>query len=258
MSVKNGNWRSIFPNTISMGNLLCGVLCILLLLAYNQEAPNLIYSLTLAPSLIIIAVFLDSLDGTFARLLKTESILGEHLDSFADLTTFGIAPTCLLYSLLLQSSVFYFESEFITHLLYLSVICLFPTAVAYRLSRFHQAKNSHYFSGLPSTAGGGCIAVLYLLNIEYNFHEQIFIPIILLISFLMVSNIQYPSYRFIIKSYIFNIFRVCIFAGFIIFITFSMGVYWLLAIFGVLYILSGFFMLMFSLIQTLRIHIKGY
>ena len=38
------------------------------------------------------AMMLDSLDGRVARMTKTQSVFGEHMDSLSDMVSFGAAP----------------------------------------------------------------------------------------------------------------------------------------------------------------------
>ncbi len=54
----------------------------------------------------IIAMFIgmiaDSLDGRIARLTNTQSEFGAQYDSLSDMVTFGVAPSLLLYQLMLH------------------------------------------------------------------------------------------------------------------------------------------------------------
>src|SRR5210317_2274461 len=52
---------------------------------------------------IIVAGFLDGLDGRVARLTKTQSDFGEQYDSLADLISFGLAPALLAFNWSLSS-----------------------------------------------------------------------------------------------------------------------------------------------------------
>ena len=52
---------------------------------------------------IIIAAIFDSLDGTMARLTKSATEFGVELDSLADVISFGVAPSVLVYKFYFQS-----------------------------------------------------------------------------------------------------------------------------------------------------------
>ena len=43
------------------------------------------------------AMVLDSLDGRVARMTKTQSVFGEHMDSLSDMVSFGAAPALIAY-----------------------------------------------------------------------------------------------------------------------------------------------------------------
>jgi len=46
---------------------------------------------------IIVATFLDGLDGRLARILQASSNFGAQLDSLVDSISFGVAPGIILY-----------------------------------------------------------------------------------------------------------------------------------------------------------------
>ena len=51
---------------------------------------------------VIVAAFLDGVDGRIARLLKGTSRFGAELDSLADFLNFGVTPALILYSFVLH------------------------------------------------------------------------------------------------------------------------------------------------------------
>src|SRR3546814_10019051 len=51
---------------------------------------------------IVLAAFLDVMDGRIARLLKGQSRFGAELDSLSDVTAFGVAPAIILYQWMLS------------------------------------------------------------------------------------------------------------------------------------------------------------
>ena len=75
------------PNTITLMNLLCGVLGVICAV---RGRPYLAFPLMLAA-----AVF-DFSDGLAARLLGAYSNIGKELDSLSDMVSFGVLPSLML------------------------------------------------------------------------------------------------------------------------------------------------------------------
>src|SRR5574339_412502 len=107
---------------LTIGNLYCGFLSIGF--AASGEYKN-------AAILIIIGMMLDSMDGRLARMLKVNGALGKELDSLADVVTFGVAPSFLVYY------TYFYQFG----LLGLAVAGLFPLFGAYRLARFNISSD---------------------------------------------------------------------------------------------------------------------
>lgn len=162
---------------LTLGNLYCGFLSIGF--AANGHYKN-------AAILIIIGMMLDSMDGRLARILNADSTLGKELDSLADIVTFGIAPSFLMYYT-------YFYQLGLTGL---AIAGLFPLFGAFRLARFNISSNKssqHYFIGVPITAAGGILALLSLFN--YHIPNIITTVIFTALCFLMVSKLRIPSLK---------------------------------------------------------------
>jgi phosphatidylglycerophosphate synthase len=79
------------PNLMTCGNLLCG--CLGIVFSFRGD-------LLLAGGLIFVAAVLDFLDGFVARLLNQSSPIGKELDSLADMVTFGLLPSMIIFQLL--------------------------------------------------------------------------------------------------------------------------------------------------------------
>jgi CDP-diacylglycerol---serine O-phosphatidyltransferase len=165
------------PNMLTLGNLYCGFLSIGF--AANSHFKN-------AAILIIIGMMLDSMDGRLARILKADSSLGKELDSLADIVTFGVAPSFLIYY------TYFYQFG----LLGFAVAGLFPLFGAFRLARFNISTNKtsqNYFIGVPITAAGGILALLTLF--VYLIPNIITTVIFTALCFLMVSKIRIPSLK---------------------------------------------------------------
>lgn len=132
---------------------------------------------------ILIAMVADALDGRVARALHTAGPMGVELDSLSDDISFGIASGALMYAYQLKSlGVFG------------AVICaLLAAFCAFRLARFNVKVTSvhGYFEGLPCPMTGMVVASYVLSG------AKIWAPlaaiIVLLLGFLMVSEIHYPD-----------------------------------------------------------------
>ena len=83
----------LLPNLITTGALFSGFYAIISALSGMYEE---------ACIAIVIAGFLDALDGRIARLTNTTSEFGVQYDSMSDLVAFGVAPAILLFSWTLQ------------------------------------------------------------------------------------------------------------------------------------------------------------
>ncbi|QOI97107.1 MAG: CDP-diacylglycerol--serine O-phosphatidyltransferase [Flammeovirgaceae bacterium] len=82
--------KRFIPNILTIGNLLCGCIGIVYLLE-NKPMP--------AAYFVWVACVFDFLDGFTARLLKTHSAIGKELDSLADVVSFGVLPSLVIYKL---------------------------------------------------------------------------------------------------------------------------------------------------------------
>ncbi|QPC93928.1 phosphatidylcholine/phosphatidylserine synthase [Mesorhizobium sp. INR15] len=113
--------------------------------------------------MVLLAAFLDGIDGRLARMLKATSKFGAQMDSLADIVNFGVAPALVLYAFLLDRAG---SPGWIAAL-------LFAIACGLRLARFNvldeetdrPAWQSEYFVGVPAPAG----AVLVMLPLYLYF-----------------------------------------------------------------------------------------
>ncbi len=99
---------------------------------------------------IVIAGFLDALDGRIARMTNTTSEFGVQYDSMSDLVAFGVAPAILLFSWALSGLG---KIGWI-------VAFLYACCAAMRLARFNTAPDTKAFYGLASPAAAGTMATM--------------------------------------------------------------------------------------------------
>jgi CDP-diacylglycerol--serine O-phosphatidyltransferase len=149
---------------------------------------------TRAGYLIILAIVLDMIDGTVARMTKSASDFGRELDSLADVVSFGVAPAVLIYCAYLvegrESHQFLAPAGSMMASVY--VIC-----AALRLARYNvfQADRQDLFIGLPSPAAAGNIAAFTLFCQYFELHVAYWVlgPFTLVLALLMVSTVRYPK-----------------------------------------------------------------
>ena len=79
------------PNFITLLNLVAGVAGIWCVLESNPY---------LAAMFVFLAGILDFCDGLAARLLKAYSAVGKSLDSLADIVSFGVLPSLMVFNCL--------------------------------------------------------------------------------------------------------------------------------------------------------------
>ena len=91
------------PNTITCCNLISG--CIAIIAAIYGD-------LWLALLFIVIGSVFDFFDGMSARLLHVSAPIGKELDSLADVITFGLAPSVMLFQQLSVEEPFPFRLQF--------------------------------------------------------------------------------------------------------------------------------------------------
>jgi CDP-diacylglycerol--serine O-phosphatidyltransferase len=151
---------------------------------------SIIFSLeshfTFASWAIIFSVIFDGLDGQIARKNPIPSEFGKELDSLVDVVSFGIAPSVLGYIFVYKH--FYFWA---TLALFVYLLCS-----VMRLAKFNiisKEETVNYFYGLPTTASGGIVASFILLYRKYTNLPPpfIFLLLVLVLAYLMVSKIKY-------------------------------------------------------------------
>jgi len=171
---------SVIPNLFTAMNMFSGFFSII-----SASQGNFIY----AGWLIIIAAIFDTLDGFMARLTKSSSELGVELDSLSDVVSFGVAPSFLLYTT-------YFN-QFETFGVIISSLPMI--AGGFRLARFNVQLvgfDKSYFTGLPIPSSALTIVCFILSFYNEGYPEklqQLIIPMVLLLSFLMVSKVKYDT-----------------------------------------------------------------
>ncbi len=146
---------------------------------------------------ILFAIILDGLDGSIARMIRSKHTFGVYLDAIADTVSFCFAPAVLLYAIYYVPTATSFNNwvNLLTVLATFSVVGL----GILRLARFiMQSERNDYFIGLPTPAFAMFIVLLLLPVLNLSLHPEIVLPMIIITSLLMVSDVYYPKFRGII------------------------------------------------------------
>ncbi len=178
------------PNVITCLNLFSG--CIGISLAFNGQLIDAGYA-------IIAAAIFDFFDGLAARLLNVSSPMGKELDSLADMVSFGLLPSVIIYVMLHESPALMFGDEWLKYIAFL--ITIFS---ALRLAKFNlDTRQTTIFIGLPTPACALFILGLphiamspSLLVSAYIQNPVILIILTLALSFLLVAEIPLMSLKF--------------------------------------------------------------
>lgn len=190
--------RNQLPNFLTLCNLVCGYLGIMEVFQG---------SLTRAAYYMWAGLMFDFLDGLIARILGSTSPLGKQLDSLADLITFGFLPTVLMYQLIQQQNGD-------PRLAACSVLLLACAAI--RLAKFNlDTQQEKVFFGLPSPAPALLISTYptllqndYYPSIEaFIAHPYTMIGVVIVLSWLMVSPLQFLALKFTNLSWRYNRLR---------------------------------------------------
>lgn len=196
----------ILPSLFTVGSLVCGYVAILSTLkATGMDAEQGRFAFDTAAKLIGWAVLFDGLDGRIARMTNSSSDFGREFDSLADVITFGVAPAFLAYAWGVRPVEELFGTRLVQHLRDIGLVITFAFVIcgAARLARFNvdtgkPASDKRSFVGLPIPAAAGVIAALiHCIKWPVNdwIWSLIWLPIVLVLAFLMVSKVRYPSFK---------------------------------------------------------------
>ncbi|MGL5150476.1 MAG: CDP-diacylglycerol--serine O-phosphatidyltransferase [Clostridium sp.] len=169
--------KSCIPNIFTFINLACGILSILATFEGKGE-------FVLSGLLIIIAGLVDRYDGRIARYLQVSSELGKELDSLADLVSFGVAPSILVYKL------FDLQNLGPSGLIGIAILITFPICGAFRLARYNTSSFDGVFTGVPITIAGSFMALFAIISVYVAIPVLVPSVLMILFSYLMVSNFK--------------------------------------------------------------------
>lgn len=205
----------LLPNLMTAGNLFCGFMAIVNCIQARLAETSLTGEYLGATNaehykyavwFIFGAAGFDMLDGRLARMGGRESLFGAEFDSLADVISFGMAPALMMFYLILsptQGILWFRNVGWFVGFVYL--LC-----AAMRLARFNVITNpllragkkdpNTDFLGLPVPAAASTVAatVLFLIKLDemgrsLKSWALALLPLMLLVAFLMMSTVRYPS-----------------------------------------------------------------
>jgi len=168
-----------------------------------------------AAKYLIIAAFLDGIDGRLARFLNSDSPFGAQLDSIVDFANFAVVPGFVTYFWAIYNGEYYGFSW--------PLLLFFAICGAVRLARFNvdlvnqnhdSVLEKYFFKGIPAPLGAVSAMLPIILFNEYgiNFYNDpmFIISYVGVIGVLMASTIPTISIKLIPlrNEYIFLTFVV--------------------------------------------------
>lgn len=175
------------PNIITLLNLLCGIIAIVEVLYFKNMVAGSLF--------IVLGAVFDFFDGMTARLLRVSSPIGKELDSLSDVVTFGVAPSMIAMSLMLEVK----DSIFATIPLFMALFS------SYRLAKFNlDTRQTENFIGLATPANAFFWLSIPLISLQERFLHiyeimscpYFIIPISIIMSLLLVAEIPMFSLKF--------------------------------------------------------------
>ncbi|OGB83978.1 CDP-diacylglycerol--serine O-phosphatidyltransferase [candidate division TM6 bacterium RIFCSPHIGHO2_12_FULL_32_22] len=236
---KSRNSLKVVPFFFTFANALLGMFA--LMKALDDQFIVAVYC-------ILLAAFMDGLDGRIARLFGVTSCIGGELDSLCDAISFCLAPAILIYSWGVQDF----------GIVGLAVVGLYLCAGLFRLARFNVFhKENESFMGLPTPMAAFFLLSFVLYRDWFEAHSAYFIfnknffsLVILFVAFLMVSTIKFPSFKYkeskVAKLWLISIF---LFTGICV-----IEKYPVMFLLPLLYIFSGLFYQSYLQFKKLLIH----
>ena len=201
------------PNLFTLLNLLFGCLAIIVILQngiviqYNEEGSQFVSipeKIWLASAFIAAAALVDFFDGFVARLFNATSEMGKQLDSLADVVSFGVAPSLIIYQFL-RLSYAREEDGIEVSLVWLLPALAVALAAAYRLAKFNiESSGEYYFKGMPTPAVGILVASLPVIYwntddatiITLLLNKWFLYALVIILCWLMLSNLKLMALKF--------------------------------------------------------------
>lgn len=217
--------RRHLPNIITISNLFCGIIGILLVLRGHVIGAVLMTTISLLA---------DFLDGFVARRLQVYSLMGKELDSLADMVSFGVLPGVILLRMtggLAAGDVWLTEGTlpridaFIPALAALQV----PLFSAVRLAKFNiDPRQSDQFYGVPTPANTILVISLWMIAVwqpdswmgEALNQPWLIAGLSILLSYLLIADFPLLALKFRDFSWRNNQYRYLLLGGAVLLLIF--------------------------------------
>lgn len=178
------------PNMITCCNLISG--CIATVMAIYGDAG-------LALLWIVVGAVFDFFDGMVARALGVSSPIGKELDSLADVVTFGVAPSAIVFYLFHEVHVPEVLLPIKSFLPYTAF--LMAAFSALRLAKFNIDERQHQqFIGLPTPANalfwGSLVLGEHAFLVSLKFNAVFLFLFMLLFCMLLVCEVPMLALKF--------------------------------------------------------------
>jgi CDP-diacylglycerol---serine O-phosphatidyltransferase len=142
---------------------------------------------------ILVAMFLDGLDGRVARLTNTQSAFGAEYDSLSDMLAFGVAPALICFSWALSA----------LGKLGWTAAFIYVACAALRLARFNVQQGTadkRFFTGLASPSAAGLVVFMVWSFDTYDVQITSVVSVFaaaltVLAGILMIINLRYYSFK---------------------------------------------------------------
>ena len=178
------------PYTLTSCKFVSG--CIAIVFAFNANY-------TMALTFIVVGAVFDFFDGMSARLLGVSSPIGKELDSLADVVTFGVAPSSMIYTLLLTLDKSGWNETLASAVPYVAFVMAAFSAI--RLAKFNlDERQTTSFIGLPTPANALFWAALIVgsedMLVAQSHVILLLIVLVFISSWLLVAEIPMFALKF--------------------------------------------------------------
>ncbi|MCR5779307.1 MAG: CDP-diacylglycerol--serine O-phosphatidyltransferase [Bacteroidaceae bacterium] len=179
-----------FPNALTCCNLICG--CMATGAAFHGH-------FHWAFLMIILGAVFDFFDGMAARALHISSPIGKELDSLADVVTFGVAPSAMLFQAFGMVQYPEWLQPVQAYLPYTAF--LMAAFSALRLAKFNlDERQTTSFIGLPTPANALFWSALIVGQPAYlaspRFNAVFLFLFMLMFCFLLIAEIPLFALKF--------------------------------------------------------------
>ena len=186
----------LLPNLLTTGGLFSGFYAIL------AAASGAFENACIA---VLVAALFDGLDGRVARLTGTTSEFGVQYDSLADLVSFGMAPSLVMYHWALAA--FRGDGPLLAKAGWAAAF-LYAACAALRLARFNTQVGStdkRWFIGLASPAAAGLMVSFVWAMTTFGYAgpglRWAAMGITVAAGLLMVSRLRFWSFKGLPRPY---------------------------------------------------------